>query len=74
VIHPCLRALRHVYQRGLVDDFELVEMDAPGSSFAFAPFATWTRTLDETDSFIAIPLEQDGSQPSFLFAGTLACI
>jgi hypothetical protein len=47
-------SIRHVYQRGL-DEFELVEMDAPGSSFAFAPFGTWTRTLDETDSFIAIP-------------------
>ena len=40
----------------------------------FGPGDTWMRTLDETDSYFAIPLEQDGLQPSLLFAGTLACI
>ena len=40
----------------------------------FGPGDTWMRTLDETDSYIAIPLEQDGLRPSLLFAGTLACV
>ena len=33
---PCLWVLEHVYRRGL-GDFELVEMEAWGASFAFTP-------------------------------------
>ena len=40
----------------------------------FGPFGAGMRTLDKPDSFIAIPLEQDGSRPSLLFSGTSPCI
>jgi hypothetical protein len=71
----CLQVLWHVYRRGL-DWFQQHWSFRLGLAMCIVPpFGTWMmRTLDKTDSFIAIPLEQDGSRPSLLFSGTVACI
>ena len=65
VTSACIQKRPGLVPTALVISFELL--------ICFGPFITWRRTLDETPD-VLVPHQRDGSRPSFLFAGTSACI